>query len=57
MIPFSAPFEKYFDSLSEEDQVKLLTEKKLKSQLPKIIKTGYEGLMLTHYFTAGHGEV
>ena len=57
MIPFSAPFESKFDTMSEEDRSTLLNEKKLKSQLPKIIKTGYEGLSLVHYFTAGADEV
>jgi ribosome-binding ATPase YchF (GTP1/OBG family) len=43
--------------MSEEERTAVTTEKKLKSMLPKIKKTGYEALQLVHYFTAGPDEV
>lgn len=57
LIPFSATFEAKFDTLSAEEKQTVCTEKKIRSQLPKIIKTGYEALHLVHFFTAGSDEV
>jgi ribosome-binding ATPase YchF (GTP1/OBG family) len=56
LVLFHAPSKQY-DSMSAEDRATLLAEKKLKSMLPKIIKTGYEALQLIQFFTAGHDEV
>lgn len=58
IIPFSAAFESKLIQLTEEaDKKKFLEEKKVPSQLPKIITTGYHALDLIHYFTAGEDEV
>ena len=46
-----------YDLMTDSEKATMLAESKLKSQLPKIIKTGYEGLFLVHYFTAGEDEV
>jgi obg-like ATPase 1 len=57
VIPFSAEFEKNVAAMSPEDAEKYLTENKVKSQLPNIIKTGYKSLDLQYFFTAGEDEV
>ena len=44
--------------LSEEDRVAFLAENpKVKSMLPKIIRSGYDELALQSFFTAGEKEV
>jgi len=53
MIPYSAEFElEYFDA---DDEGKKALE--APSMLTKIIKTGYSGLGLIYFFTAGEDEV
>jgi len=56
VIPFSASFELKWEGLGDEER-KAFKEKKIESQLPKIITTGYHALHLIHYFTVGPDEV
>lgn len=58
VIPFSAAFEAQYTALKDADAKKtFLEEKKVPSQISKIIVTGYHTLDLVHYFTAGEQEV
>ncbi|KAA6387955.1 MAG: putative Ribosome-binding ATPase YchF [Streblomastix strix] len=57
IIPFSAEFERDLSQLSPEEQQQMLAEVKVPSSLSKIIVTGYSGLGLIHFFTAGADEV
>eukprot|EP00455_Lapot_gusevi_P018782 TRINITY_DN202_c0_g1_i6.p1 TRINITY_DN202_c0_g1~~TRINITY_DN202_c0_g1_i6.p1 ORF type:complete len:368 (+),score=163.41 TRINITY_DN202_c0_g1_i6:121-1224(+) len=57
LIPVSAAFEAKFAEMDEEAKAKFLSERPLKSQLPKIIHAGYDALNLIHFFTAGPDEV
>jgi obg-like ATPase 1 len=57
VIPFSATFEKAWETMTEEQRTAIVTEKKLKSMLPRIIKSGYEALQLVNFFTSGTDEV
>lgn len=57
MIPFSAEFEKNLQEMPEAAQAEFLAEKKLKSQVPKIILAGYNAINLMYFFTAGPDEV
>jgi len=58
LIPFSAAFEgKVAELRSKEEKAKFEDDEKAKSQMPKIISTGYHALDLIHYFTVGEVEV
>ena len=59
VIPFSVVFEAKITALGNDEAAKkaLIAEKKVPSQLPKIITSGYHALDLIHYFTAGEDEV
>jgi obg-like ATPase 1 len=57
MVPFCGALESKFLEMSEEDQKKYVEEKKVGSNIPKIIKTGYHTLQLVHFFTCGADEV
>jgi obg-like ATPase 1 len=59
IIPFSATWEAAFARMSPEEQKEAMDNggKKLKSMIPKIIKTGYKHLGLINYFTCGEDEV
>ena len=58
VIPFSVVYEAKLTALPDDAARKALQEeKKVPSQLPKIITTGYHALDLIHYFTAGEDEV
>lgn len=61
LIPFSAALEsKLVDLTANEGQEAAdayLKEIGANSALDKVIKTGYKGLRLIHFFTAGHDEV
>jgi obg-like ATPase 1 len=56
VIPFSAAFEAKWETMEDEEK-KSWKEKKIESQIPKIITTGYHALHLVHYFTVGPDEV
>lgn len=60
LIPFSASLEEQLFSLSEEEAQKEYLAKlgdNVQSALGKITKSGYDGLDLIRYFTAGPDEV
>ena len=57
VIPFSARFESKLLNLSEEEGKAYCEKYHTKSQMPKIITTGYHVLNLIHFFTAGPDEV
>jgi len=57
MIPFSAEFENDLASMEPEKAAELLKEKKIKSQLSKIVLTGFQTINLQYFFTAGADEV
>jgi ribosome-binding ATPase YchF (GTP1/OBG family) len=58
IIPYSAEFESKYAALADPAaQEAMLAEHKIKSQLPKMVKTGYHLLRLIHFFTAGSDEV
>jgi len=58
VIPFSAAFEGQVTALKDPAARKaFLEEKKVPSQIGKIITVGYHTLDLIHYFTAGEVEV
>lgn len=57
IIPFSACFEKRLSEASDDERKKILEENNTTSALGKIISTGYSGLDLCHFFTAGEDEV
>ena len=57
VIPFSAKFETKLLSKSPEEAKEYLAKYHSKSQIPKIITTGYHVLNLIHFFTAGADEV
>eukprot|EP00672_Neobodo_designis_P025844 CAMPEP_0174851070 /NCGR_PEP_ID=MMETSP1114-20130205/21395_1 /TAXON_ID=312471 /ORGANISM="Neobodo designis, Strain CCAP 1951/1" /LENGTH=392 /DNA_ID=CAMNT_0016085575 /DNA_START=42 /DNA_END=1220 /DNA_ORIENTATION=+ len=58
MIPFSAEFEVDVHNQGDhEAQQKYLAEHKVKSQLPRIITTGFKQINLIYFFTAGPDEV
>jgi len=60
LIPFSCEFEQAVaavESGGPEAVLKVETELGAKSSLPRIIKAGYRGLQLIHFFTAGEDEV
>lgn len=56
VIPFSAKFETKLLSKSPEEAKEYLAKYHSKSQIPKIITTGYHVLNLIHFFTAGAGR-
>jgi obg-like ATPase 1 len=56
LIPFSAAFEGKCAGMNKEEKTAFETEMKAKSQMPKIITTGYHALDLIHYFTVGEVE-
>ncbi|KAG8464862.1 hypothetical protein KFE25_010230 [Diacronema lutheri] len=58
LIPYSAEFEAKLAAMEDEGaREALLVEHKVRSQLPKVVKTGYHLLRLIHFFTAGADEV
>ncbi|EFA85891.1 GTP-binding protein [Heterostelium album PN500] len=58
LIPISVAFEKSLaDLATAEEKKNFETTKGAVSALPKIIKTGYHHLQLTHFFTCGSDEV
>jgi obg-like ATPase 1 len=57
VIPFSVSFEQALAEMKPEDAVEYLAKTKLRSQIPKIITSGYHALGLGHYFTCGEQEV
>nr|WCZ58676.1 Obg-like ATPase 1 [Seculamonas ecuadoriensis] len=57
VIPFSAAFEAAIFDMPEDEKAAYLTENKVKSMLPHIIKSVYHSLNLIHFFTAGEDEV
>ena len=57
VIPFSARFETKLLNMSEEEAKAYCEKYHTKSQLPRIITTGYHVLNLIHFFTAGADEV
>lgn len=56
MIPFSAEFETNLINLGD-GAAAYCEEVKARSQVPKIVKSGYHAINLIHYFTAGPDEV
>lgn len=61
IIPFSAALEEKVMELEinegKEASDAYLKELGVSSALPKVVKTGYKGLRLIYFFTAGHDEV
>jgi obg-like ATPase 1 len=57
LIPFSAQYEFNLQQMSPDERKKYCDETQSKSQLPRIIKAGYEALDLIYFFTAGKDEV
>ncbi|XP_072274456.1 obg-like ATPase 1 isoform X1 [Pyxicephalus adspersus] len=57
VIPFSGALELKLQDMSDEEKQKYLEETVTQSALSKIIKTGYAGLQLEYFFTAGPDEV
>eukprot|EP01095_Lingulamoeba_sp_RSL-Kostka_P002747 TRINITY_DN13669_c0_g1_i1.p1 TRINITY_DN13669_c0_g1~~TRINITY_DN13669_c0_g1_i1.p1 ORF type:complete len:459 (+),score=164.50 TRINITY_DN13669_c0_g1_i1:197-1378(+) len=57
IIPFSATLETKLASMDEEEKEELMTAKKFKSSIPRIITSGYHVLNLIHFFTCGSDEV
>ncbi|EDW27167.1 GL16374 [Drosophila persimilis] len=57
LIPFSGAFEHQLSEKDELERKAYETETKCKSQLDKIIITGYKALQLEYFFTAGPDEV
>jgi obg-like ATPase 1 len=57
MIPFSAEFENDLANMSADEAKAYLAENKTKSQLPKIVTTGFNAINLMYFFTAGPDEV
>jgi len=58
IIPVCIPLEERLEVLgNEEEKIKLLSELKTKSQIDKIIQTGFQSLNLINFFTCGSDEV
>ncbi|XP_061387156.1 obg-like ATPase 1 [Musca vetustissima] len=57
MIPFSGAFEQALAEKDDLERIEYENETKCKSQLDKIIVTGYKALQLEYFFTAGADEV
>lgn len=57
LIPFSGAFEHQLTEKDELERKAYETETKCKSMLEKIVVTGYKGLQLEYFFTAGPDEV
>ena len=57
VIPFSAKFERKLMNMTPEEAAEYCAKYHTKSQMPKIITTGYHVLNLIHFFTAGPDEV
>lgn len=57
IIPFSGAFENALSEKSAEERIAYEKEVQCKSQLDKIIVTGYKALQLEYFFTAGPDEV
>ncbi|KAH8275976.1 hypothetical protein KR044_011372 [Drosophila immigrans] len=57
LIPFSGAFETQLSEKDELERKAYEDETKCKSQLDKIITTGYKALQLEYFFTAGPDEV
>ena len=57
IIPFSVAFEGKLLDMSEEARAAYCAEVGAVSQLPKIIKAGFNALQLQYFFTAGEDEV
>jgi obg-like ATPase 1 len=58
VIPFSVVYEAKLTACADDGARKVLVEeKKVPSQMGKIITTGYHALDLVHFFTAGEDEV
>ncbi|XP_054753671.1 obg-like ATPase 1 [Lytechinus pictus] len=57
IIPISASLESKLFDMGDEDKEKYLQDVKTTSVLEKVIKTGFHGLQLEYFFTAGKDEV
>lgn len=57
IIPFSGAFEQTLAEKDDLERKEYEEEVKCKSQLDKIIVTGYKALQLEYFFTAGADEV
>jgi len=58
IIPVCVPLEERLEALpTAEDKANLLNELKTKSQIDKIIQTGFQSLNLINFFTSGTDEV
>jgi len=57
MIPFSAELEQNLMKMSPAEANEFLTANKTRTQIAKIVTTGYHAINLIHYFTAGADEV
>jgi len=58
IIPVCGPLEERVEALSSpEEKAALLNELKTKSQIDKIIQTGFQSLNLINFFTCGTDEV
>jgi len=58
IIPVCIPLEERLEALGNpEDKINLLNELKTKSQMDKIIQTGFQTLNLINFFTCGTDEV
>lgn len=57
LVPFCGAFEAKLLDLGDDGAKKYCEEHKTQSAIPKIVKTGYHGLDLIHFFTCGTDEV
>lgn len=57
IVPFSCALENALVALEPAAAADYCKERSTTSSIPKIIRTGYHGLDLVHYFTAGEDEV
>mmetsp|Transcript_188 Transcript_188/g.395 ORF Transcript_188/g.395 Transcript_188/m.395 type:complete len:394 (+) Transcript_188:37-1218(+) len=57
MVPYSAVVEAKLEAMDDAERKAYLTTNKTRQMLGRIILSGYKGLDLIHYFTAGEKEV
>jgi len=58
MVPMSVAFEQQYESLTDEtERLNFLTEKNTRTQIPRLITTGFKSLKLIVFFTVGSDEV
>jgi len=58
MIPMSVAFEQQYEALTDEtERTNFLTEKNTRTQIPRLITTGFRCLKLIVFFTVGSDEV